>query len=83
MGANNHSTTRVATDDNDVRRERLKNDLAMCDCITGVRESMLAGIVVETADRGFEPDALGVLAEHGARIGKYKSRDDPFEVFLE
>jgi len=83
MGADNHSTTRAKIDNNSVRRERLKNDLAMCDCITGVRDSMLAGIVVETTERGFEPDALGVLNDHNARIGANKSRDDPWEVFLE
>jgi hypothetical protein len=44
---------------------------------------MLAGLVVETSDRGFETDALRVLTEHGARIGDNKSRDDPWEVFLE
>jgi hypothetical protein len=83
MGANSHPTTRVETLEEGVRYERLKNDLAMCDCITGVRDSMLAGLVVETTQRGFESDALAVLAEHGARIGENKARDDPWEVFLE
>lgn len=83
MGADNHSTTRVETDDESVRRERLKSDLATCDCIISVRDSMLAGIVVETNQRGFESDALRVLTEHNARIGAKKLRTGPWEVFLE
>lgn len=83
MGASNHPTTRVETDDEDVRYNRLKADLAECDGIENVRESMLAGLVVETDERGFDTDALGVLNEHGARIGTNKGLDDPFEVFLE
>jgi hypothetical protein len=83
MGANNHPTTQPETDDKSVRRERLKSDLAMCPCIEGVRDSMLAGIVVETTARGFEADAVSVLAEHDARIGDYTEQGEPWEVFLE
>jgi hypothetical protein len=83
MGADNHSTTRVETESKDVRETRLMNDLAGCRCVEGVRKSMLAGLVVETSERGFEPDALAVLSEHNARIGTNKARDDPWEVFLE
>lgn len=83
MGADNHQTTRAETDNEHIRMSRLKTDLAMCDCITNVRESVLTGLVVETTEDGFEPDALGVLAKHNARIGPHTSADEPWEVFLQ
>ena len=82
MGADNHPTTRVETESKDVRETRLMNDLAGCECVENVRKSMLAGLVVETNGRGFETDALRVLADHGARVGENKDRGDPWEVFL-
>jgi len=85
MGAHNHPTTHVETDDYTKRRLRLKRDLIDCESVTATRAGLFAEccVVVETDERGLGTDAVSVLAEHGARVGANKRPDDPFEVFLE
>jgi hypothetical protein len=81
MGANTHPTTRVETDDDQIRGERLKNDLQALDSVESARLDVIApsGVVFETGNRGLTQEIISVLHDHEARL---RPEHDPWEAFV-
>lgn len=73
MGADNHPTTRVQTDDKSTRAARLAADLRELSELSDVQKSTRHDGIVSfhfADDRrsGFPPSVMRVLAEHGAEL---------------